>query len=100
MRLAVPASTVLANATLYDDAVLLNLQLAEAIKTREIIGQAQGIIMGSMRCDAATAFQHLVRQSQHSNRKLRDVAEGIVGDVARAAVDPPRRTRMGTVRGG
>ena len=41
------------------------------------------IIMGSMRCDAEQAFNYLVQQSQHTNTKLRTVAQGIVDDIAR-----------------
>jgi len=83
-RFAAQASIVLANAQLYAQSVTLNTQLHEAMRTREIISQAQGIIMGAMRCDADTAFNELVRQSQHQNRKLHVVAQGIVADISRA----------------
>ena len=46
--------------------------------TRELIGQAQGILMERERVTASKAFDILRRASQHLNVKLRDVAQGIV----------------------
>ncbi|WP_434592139.1 GAF and ANTAR domain-containing protein [Streptomyces sp. A5-4] len=53
-------------------------QLAEAMHTRDVIGQATGILMGRLNIDAAQAFEHLVRASQQGNVKLRDIAARIV----------------------
>jgi len=53
-------------------------QLSEAMQSRAVIEQAKGILMAVHRCDADDAFRHLVRMSQTSNRKLRDVAEETV----------------------
>ncbi|MGW7050110.1 ANTAR domain-containing protein [Streptomyces sp. NPDC054887] len=53
-------------------------QLAEAMHTRDVIGQATGILMGRMNIDAAQAFDRLVRASQKGNVKLRDIASRIV----------------------
>jgi len=50
-------------------------QMAVGYETRELIGQAKGILMERYKIDAVPAFAMLVRASQHSNRKLRDVAE-------------------------
>lgn len=52
--------------------------LREAMASRAIIEQAKGIVMASARCDADHAFELLVQQSQHENRKLRDVAAEVV----------------------
>jgi hypothetical protein len=52
--------------------------LRVAMRSRALIEQAKGIVMGAMNCDEQTAFQVLVRQSQHENRKLRDVAAELV----------------------
>jgi AmiR/NasT family two-component response regulator len=52
--------------------------LRRAMESRAVIEQAKGIVMGATGCDAKAAFQVLVRQSQHENRKLRDVAEELV----------------------
>lgn len=47
------------------------------VDSRDIIGQAKGVIMGSTGCSADAAFGVLVRQSQHENRKLVDIAAEI-----------------------
>jgi hypothetical protein len=54
--------------------------LAEAMKSRAAIEQAKGILMAEKRVDAEAAFEMLVRMSQHSNIKVRDVAARIVED--------------------
>jgi hypothetical protein len=56
-----------------------------ALESRDLIGQAKGIIMVTMHCDAERAFQLLVRQSQGENRKLVDVARAIASSVSRRA---------------
>ncbi len=50
-------------------------QLRMALESRDLIGQAKGILMASRRVDAATAFELLRRASQSRNVKLRDLAE-------------------------
>lgn len=56
-------------------------QLTEALESREVIAQAKGIIMAKESCDAEEAFAVLRRISQHTHRKLRDVATEIVDSV-------------------
>jgi GAF domain-containing protein len=53
-------------------------QLTEAMRTRDLIGQATGILMERMDMDAAEAFESLVKASQRENIKLRDLARHIV----------------------
>lgn len=60
------------------DSSRLNDQLRQALATREIIGEAKGILMESQSCDRDQAFDVLRRASQRENRKLRDVAEDLV----------------------
>ncbi len=55
-------------------------QLIEAMATRDIIGQAKGIIMERTGVDDAEAFALLREGSARMNRKLRDVARGVVGN--------------------
>jgi transcriptional regulator with GAF, ATPase, and Fis domain len=50
-------------------------QLTRAIDTRDLIGQAKGILMERYKISARQAFRLLTRASQNTNRKLRDVAE-------------------------
>jgi GAF domain-containing protein len=52
--------------------------LTSALGTRELIGQAQGILMERERVTSDQAFDILRRASQHLNRKLRDVAQDLV----------------------
>jgi hypothetical protein len=51
---------------------------AAALLTREVIGQAQGILMERERITSDQAFHVLRRASQHMNIKLREVAETLV----------------------
>lgn len=60
--------------------------LTTALQSRQLIGQAVGITMQRYRVDERTAFGYLVRISQHSNIKLRDVARRIVDDLTAEAV--------------
>ena len=50
-------------------------QLAQAITTRDLIGQAKGILMERHKITSEEAFTLLIRASQLANTKLRDVAE-------------------------
>lgn len=52
--------------------------LRTAMDSRAAIEQAKGIIMATTGCGPDEAFQLLVRQSQHENRKLRELAEELV----------------------
>jgi AmiR/NasT family two-component response regulator len=57
--------------------------IAAAVVTRQVIGQAVGIAMQSYGIDDECAFQFLVRPSQTSNVKLREVAAQIAGHNSR-----------------
>ena len=61
-------------------------QLEAALLTRDIIGQAKGILMERHRITEEEAFDRLRKASQHMNRKLRDLAEELVrtGDSERS----------------
>ena len=52
--------------------------LNSALINRTTIGQAVGIVMERHHMDEDRAFQHLLRVSQHSNTKLREVAQEVV----------------------
>lgn len=52
--------------------------LAEALRTRELIGQAQGILIERERITGEEAFVVLRQASQHLNVKLREVAAALV----------------------
>jgi hypothetical protein len=53
-------------------------QLAQALMSRDLIGQAKGILMERYKITGERAFLLLVRVSQTSNRRLYDVAEELV----------------------
>ncbi|WP_328558194.1 ANTAR domain-containing protein [Streptomyces sp. NBC_00358] len=59
------------------DSATLREQLTEAMRTRDLIGQATGILMERLDIDASEAFDSLVRTSQRENVKLRDLARRI-----------------------
>jgi hypothetical protein len=52
--------------------------LTAALRTRELIGQAQGILMERERITASQAFDLMRRASQRMNIKVRDIAEALV----------------------
>ncbi len=53
-------------------------QLQEALSTRDLIGQAKGILMERHKITGQQAFVILTRASQNSNLKLTDVAISLV----------------------
>ena len=53
-------------------------QLQQAVQTRQVIGQAVGIVMHQYGLDDARAFAFLTRLSSHSNQKLRLVADQVI----------------------
>ena len=52
--------------------------LNQALISRDLIGQAKGVIVVTVGCSSDEAFRMLRDQSQHENRKLVDVAAEIV----------------------
>ncbi|MEV4536516.1 GAF and ANTAR domain-containing protein [Asanoa sp. NPDC049518] len=72
------AAVAMANAHLYDTTASLAHHMQAAMESRAVIEQAKGIIMGARRCTAEEAFAILVKLSQDTNRKLRDVAITLV----------------------
>ena len=63
--------------------------VASALASRELVGQAKGILMVTMGCTAARAFEILRIQSQHENRKLVEVAAEIVDRISRRHAGDP-----------
>jgi GAF domain-containing protein len=72
------AAIVIANSVAFASAQMTNEQLRDALDSREIIGQAKGIVMEREKCSADEAFEIIRNVSQRSNRKLRDVALDVV----------------------
>ena len=84
-----PSTPVLASATaagIHPDEVE---QLRQALRSRDLIGQAKGMIQLIAQCREDTAWAVLVRVSQFSNRKVANLApELIEGLTGRQELDP------------
>lgn len=65
--------------------------LNQALATRELIGQAQGILMERERITSDQAFDILRRASQHLNIRLREVAQDLVDTGDRPPTRPSSR---------
>jgi GAF domain-containing protein len=75
---AAQAAAVLASALHHAEDKNQIDQLKQALETRQVIGQAVGIIMASRRVTEDEAFEILVRISQDANIKIRDIARRVV----------------------
>jgi hypothetical protein len=77
--MALGAAEALEDATISLSAEILRVEnLRGALASREIIGQAEGILIERERITADQAFGVLRRASQHLNVKLREVAQYVV----------------------
>jgi GAF domain-containing protein len=77
-----------AHAAIALDKTMTVTSLTEALRSRQLIGEAVGILMQRHTIDEHTAFRYLVRVSQNSNVRLRTIAQSIVDDLtARAGTD-------------
>jgi GAF domain-containing protein len=76
------------------DAQQFVTDLQTALKSRAVIDQAMGVIMGQQRCTPEEAFQILRTASQHRNVKLRDLcAELVTSITGRPPADDQLRPR-------
>ncbi|MGY1708967.1 ANTAR domain-containing protein [Geodermatophilus sp. SYSU D00758] len=67
-----------------------NMRLA--MQSRAVIEQAKGVLMAQRRIGSDQAFDILRAASQRSNRKLRDVAAGVVASTTAPPTTPPPST--------
>ena len=65
-------------------------QMRQALSSRDIIGQAKGILMERHRITADEAFRLLSKHSQRVNRKLADVARALAETGTTADLNGPR----------
>ena len=56
----------------------LTADLAKAAVSRDVVGMAKGILMERHGIGEDEAFTRLVAMSQHTNVKLREIAENLV----------------------
>jgi AmiR/NasT family two-component response regulator len=59
-------------------AAAVNVGVESALASRDVIGQAKGILMEGFKIDAVRAFGLMTRYSQNSNKKIRTIAQQIV----------------------
>jgi len=78
LLLTLNAGVAFDNASPYHDSHQLIGQLQLALRTRSLVGRAQGLLMRKFGYDSTRAFDVLRRASQNSNTKLRDLAELLV----------------------
>ena len=57
-------------------------ELGRALESRQLIGQAVGLLMATYDLDEQGAFNFLARTSSHANVKLREIARRLVADHA------------------
>jgi GAF domain-containing protein len=81
------AAVAVANAGVYASTATLASNLQRALESRAVIDQAKGILMGRLGIPADAAFDVLARQSQATNRKLREIASDLVEGVQRGGAD-------------
>jgi GAF domain-containing protein len=74
------AAVALANAGVYATTATLAANLQRALESRATIDQAKGMLMARHRLSAEAAFDMLSKKSQSENRKLRDIANEMVGE--------------------
>jgi transcriptional regulator with GAF, ATPase, and Fis domain len=74
-------------------------QLGAAISSRDIIGQAKGILMERYQISAEGAFAVLIRTSQNTNVKLHDVAVELCESRTMATLPPRDAVAMGHADG-
>jgi GAF domain-containing protein len=75
---AAQASSLLANAAAFAITSENNENLERALQSRDVIGQAKGLLMGREGCSADAAFDILRRESQRRNEKVIDIARVLV----------------------
>jgi hypothetical protein len=78
LLLAAMAGLAVTSAQGHEDDERREANLHAALATREVIGQAQGILMEREHIGPSAAFDVLRRASQHLNIKLRDVASNLI----------------------
>jgi GAF domain-containing protein len=92
LLLAAMAGLAFGAARSHEEEERKSAQLHSALATREMIGQAQGILMERERISPDQAFDILRRASQHLNLKLRDVAQALVDTGERPDTGAPPAT--------
>jgi len=83
------AAILLANTRTVAEARQLTGQLTTALRNRDLIAQAQGVLLAQGAADEQAAFAMLVAASQRSSIKLQEVARRIVASFTGGPPDRP-----------
>ena len=78
IEVAEAVAVVVANATAHAEVREQARHMRLAMDSRAVIEQAKGVLMAQRHVDADQAFEILREASQRYNRKLREIAVGIV----------------------
>jgi GAF domain-containing protein len=84
---AAQAAILLANTQSVQEAGRLSRQLAEALRSRDAIGRATGVLMARGVADEAAAFTVLTDAAQRSGRTVEEVARDLLDAVATRNAD-------------
>lgn len=84
LEVAEVVAVAVANATAHAELEEQARNMRLAMESRAVIEQAKGVLMAQRRIRADQAFEVLRDASQRYNRKLRDIAQGIVA----SAIEP------------
>lgn len=79
------AALLLANVVSLENAQKLSDQLRQAVRDRDIVQLAKGIVMHRDALNEDDAFQILIGKAKTSNRVLREVAAEIIAETAKRA---------------
>jgi putative methionine-R-sulfoxide reductase with GAF domain len=81
-RFAEQAAILLANVSSQAQLQALNDHLREALRSRDVIGQAKGMLRLQHRIDEQAAFAMLVAESDRTKLKLREIAQRMLDDLS------------------
>ncbi|MGC5039059.1 MULTISPECIES: GAF and ANTAR domain-containing protein [unclassified Streptomyces] len=87
--LAAQATGAVALAQRIADAEAFAEQMQRAMRSRGVIDQAMGVVMGQRGCTADEAFAILRSASQHRNIKLRDLCTELITNITGRPPDSP-----------
>ncbi|SER72365.1 GAF domain-containing protein [Lentzea xinjiangensis] len=80
---AAQSAILVANMRSFENARRLSEALTDALRGRDVINMAKGIVMAREHVDEGTAFAVLARRSHEENKKLRDLAGALVRSTVR-----------------
>ena len=83
---AAQAAILLANMQSHENAVRLTDELKAAVRSRDVIGMAKGVLMVSRGIDETAAFTILAQTAKRSHQGLREVAQKMLDHPSRGEV--------------